>query len=318
MTSDDAAADRPRSDVRSAAERHDSGGDAVDRHSLSAGCVILTLGDRPTDLGRAVKSVVTQSDVDVDCLVVVNASTADFDDLAGARIYVTGRNVGIPGGRNMGARRVTGEVLLFLDDDAQLSTDSVLRRAVDRFVAEPSLGILSLRIIDPDGRPGARRHVPRLYVGDPAVGSEVTTFLGGACIVRRAVLDDVGGFPEDFFYAHEETSLAWRALDAGWRIRYAGDLSVYHPVTSPARHAHYHYLTARNRVLLARRHLPWPIAVLYLGVWSFASFLRAQPGGLMPTLRGFAEGFRHPVGTRKPMSWRTVLRMTRLGRPPIV
>jgi hypothetical protein len=71
-------------------------------------------------------------------------------------------------------------------------------------------------------------------------------------------------------------------------------------------------------VLLARRHLPWPIAVLYLGVWGFASFLRAQPGGLMPTLRGFAEGFRHPVGTRKPMSWRTVLRMTRLGRPPIV
>jgi hypothetical protein len=160
--------------------------------------------------------------------------------------------------------------------------------------------------------------VPRLYVGDPAVGSEVTTFLGGACIVRRAVLDDVGGFPDDFFYAHEETSLAWRALDAGWRIRYAGDLSVYHPVTSPARHAHYYYLTARNRVLLARRHLPWPMALIYLGVWGFASLLRAKPDGLMPTLRGFAEGFRHPLGSRKPMSWRTVLRMTRLGRPPIV
>jgi GT2 family glycosyltransferase len=194
----------------------------------------------------------------------------------------------------------------------------VLRRAVDRFAAEPGLGILSLRIVDPDGGPGARRHVPRLLVGDPAVGSEVTTFLGGACVMRRAVLEDVGGFPEDFFYAHEETSLAWRALDAGWRIRYAGDLSVSHPVTSPARHAHYHYFTARNRVLLARRHLPWPLALVYLGVWAFASFVRAKPDGLVPTLRGFAEGFRHPLGTRNPMSWRTVLRMTRLGRPPIV
>jgi hypothetical protein len=292
--------------------------DASDQTAMDIGCVILTLGNRPSDLARAVKSVVTQRDVNVDCLVVVNAPTAEIDDLPGARLHVTGRNVGIPGGRNEGAHRVKGDVVLFLDDDAQLSDDSVLRRAGDRFAAEPGLGILSLRIIDPDGGPGARRHVPRLFVGDPAVGSEVTTFLGGACIVRRAVLHDVGGFPEDFFYAHEETSLAWRALDAGWRIRYAGDLSVHHPVTSPARHAHYHYLTARNRVLLARRHLPWPVALAYLGIWAVASLLRARPDGFLPTLRGFAEGFRHPLGTRSPMSWRTVVRMTRLGRPPIV
>jgi GT2 family glycosyltransferase len=285
---------------------------------MDVGCVILTMGDRGDDLARAVKSVVTQRDVDVDCLVLVNAPSADIEGLTGARTYTAGRNLGIPGGRNEGARRVTGNIVLFLDDDAVLSDDEVLCKAVERFAAEPRLGILSLRIIDPDGGPGARRHVPRLYVGDPAMGSEVTTFLGGACIVRRSVLDEVGWFPEDFFYAHEETSLAWRALDAGWRIRYAGDLSVSHPVTAPARHAHYHYLTARNRVLLARRHLPWPLAVVYLGIWSAASLARATPDGLMPTLRGFVEGFRHPRGARTPMSWRTVLRMTRLGRPPIV
>jgi GT2 family glycosyltransferase len=286
---------------------------------MDVGCVILTMGDRGDDLARAVKSVITQRDVEVDCLVVINAPSSDVvGSLTGARTFVAGRNLGIPGGRNEGTRRVSGDIVLFLDDDAVLSDDQVLCRAAERFAAEPRLGILSLRIIDPDGGPGARRHVPRLYVGDPAVGSEVTTFLGGACIVRRSVLEEVGWFPEDFFYAHEETSVAWRALDAGWRIRYAGDLSVCHPVTAPARHAHYHYLTARNRVLLARRHLPWPVAVVYLGVWSAASLARAAPGGLMPTLRGFVEGFRHPRGPRSPMSWRTVLRMTRLGRPPIV
>lgn len=286
--------------------------------TLDVGCVILTLGDRGDDLARAIKSVSMQRDVDVDCLVVINASSADVEGLSGARTHVTGRNLGVPAGRNEGARRVTGDIVMFLDDDAVLSDDQVLRNAAERFAAEPRLGILSLRIIDPDGGPGARRHVPRLYVGDPAVSSEVTTFLGGACIVRRAVLDEVGGFPADFFYAHEETSLAWRALDAGWRIRYTGDLSVNHPVTPPARHAHYHYLTARNRVLLARRYLPWPIAATYLTVWAAASFVRARRNGLLPTLRGFVEGFRHPRGPRTPMSWRTVLRMTRLGRPPIV
>ena len=285
---------------------------------VKVGCVILTMGDRPAELARAVASVMAQREVDVDCLVVVNGPTSDIDEMPGARTLVTGRNLGIPGGRNEGARRVAGDLVMFLDDDAHIADPGMLHEAVARFTAEPALGILSLRIIDPDGGPGARRHVPRLHVGDPAVGSEVTTFLGGASIMRREVLEDAGWFPDDFFYAHEETSLAWRALDAGWRIRYAGDLGIVHPATAPARHAHYHYLTARNRVLLARRHLPWVLAAVYLSVWAAVTLIRARRGGLVPTVRGFIEGFRHPRGRRQPMSWRTVARMTRLGRPPVI
>ncbi len=287
------------------------------RCAVKVGCVILTMADRPDELRRAVTSVLDQRDVDVDCMVVVNADReVELPD--GARTYAAGGNLGIPGGRNEGARRVAGDLLLFLDDDAWLVGDDMLCRAVERFTDESRLGIVSLRIIDPDGRPPARRHVPRLRVGDPAVGSEVTTFLGGACIVRRAVFDEVGWLPDDFLYAHEETSLAWRALDAGWRIRYAGDLAIHHPATAPGRHRRYHYLTARNRVLLARRHLPWPVAVLYLGLWTTATLVRARGSGVGPSLRGFVDGFRHERGPRRPISWRTVGRMTRLGRPPIV
>lgn len=286
--------------------------------TFAVGCVILTMADRPEELGRAVASVMAQRDVDVDCLVVVNAADP-IDPPAGARMLVAGRNLGIPAGRNVGARRVDGELVVFLDDDAWIIGDDMLRRAAERFAAEPDLGIISLRIVDPDGQDTARRHVPRVRVGDPTASSEVTTFLGGACIVRRAVFDDIGWLPDDFEYAHEETSLAWRALDAGWRIRYAGDLAIHHPATRPGRHARYHYLTARNRVLLARRHLPWLVAAPYLSVWTAATLARAhRTGGIGPSLRGFVDGFRHPRGTRRPMSWRTVARMTRLGRPPIL
>lgn len=284
---------------------------------MKIGCVILTMGDRPDELRRAVDSVTAQRDVEVDCLVVVNASAA-IAAPPDARVHVAGRNLGIPAGRNEGARLLTGDLVLFLDDDAWLTDDDILSRAAERFTADPRLGILSLRIVDPDGRGTARRHVPRLRVGDPEVGSEVTTFLGGAAIVRRAVFDEVGWLPDEFEYAHEETSLAWRAIDAGWGIRYAGDLAVHHPATTPARHARYHYLTARNRVLLARRHLPWAVGVIYLSVWTPLTLLRAGSDGVGPSLRGFADGFRHADVARDPISWRTVARMTRLGRPPII
>jgi GT2 family glycosyltransferase len=284
---------------------------------VKVGCVILTMGDRPTALQRAVASITAQRDVEIDCLVVVNAA-ADIDRPSGARVHVAGRNLGIPAGRNLGTRLVAGDLVLFLDDDAWLADDRVVAHAVERFTAEPRLGIMSLRIVDPDVKQTSRRHVPRLRVGDPRVGSEVTTFLGGAAIVRRVVFDEVGWLPDDFEYAHEETSLAWRALDAGWRIRYAGDLAIHHPATMPARHARYYYLTARNRVLLARRHLPWTVGAVYLAVWVTATLLRGGSDGLRPSVRGFVDGFRHPRGHRDPISWRTVGRMARLGRPPIL
>ena len=147
----------------------------------------------------------------------------------------------------------------------------------------------------------------------------VTTFLGGACAIRREVLDRVGGLPDNFFYAHEETDLAWRALDDGWDIFYGANTAMFHPATAPSRHATYYRLNARNRVWLARRRLPWPLVPVYTGTWALLTVVRTRDrDGLSTWFRGFGEGWRTDPGDRDPMSWRTVWRMTRLGRPPII
>jgi GT2 family glycosyltransferase len=138
-------------------------------------------------------------------------------------------------------------------------------------------------------------------------------------MVRRAVLDEVGGWPEPFFYAHEGIDLAWAVWDAGYRVRYAGDLVVLHPAASPTRHSQLYRLSARNRVWIARRRLPWPLAVGYLLVWTVLTVARSRtPAALRGSARGAVEGFRADPGPRRPMKWRTVLRMTRAGRPPLI
>ncbi len=170
--------------------------------------------------GRAVRR---QLGAAVEIVVVGNG--ADVPDLPpDVRVLRLAANVGIPAGRNEGVVATTGDVVAFLDDDGLLQGDDASRTWPREFAADPRLGIVSFRIADPDGGPGARRHVPRLRAGDPLRSSDVTTFLGGACAVRRSVFDRVGLLPGDFFYAHEETDLAWRALDAGWRIRYDADV----------------------------------------------------------------------------------------------
>ncbi len=294
--------------------------EVVSPQPARVGCVVLTTGARPDELAAALDSVRCQQGVDVEVVVVLNAPEELTEpDLGDAKLICPGRNLGIPGGRNLGVEALSDacELVLFLDDDGRLVDDDVLRRASDAFAHDRSLGAVSLRIVDPDTGETMRRHVPRLRVGDPRRSSEVTTFLGGASVLRVAAFRDAGGLPEEFFYAHEETSLAWRLLDRGFRIRYVGDLAMAHPALPPARHAVYHHLTARNRVLLARKHLPVAVGVLYVGLWLLVSLVRAR-GGRWATLRGFFDGFRAREVHRDPIRWRTIWRMTRAGRPPLL
>ncbi|NJQ03916.1 glycosyltransferase family 2 protein [Streptomyces zingiberis] len=284
------------------------------------------MGNRPEELRALLDSVAKQDGDPVEVVVVGNGSPLpdlSVPDLT-VRTVELEENVGIPAGRNVGIEAFGPggrdvDVLLFLDDDGLLPDPGTAERCRQAFGADPRLGIISFRIADPDSGVTQRRHVPRLRAADPMRSSRVTTFLGGANAVRTAVFQQVGGLPDDFFYAHEETDLAWRALDAGWSIDYRADLVLLHPATSPSRHAVYHRMVARNRVWLARRNLPFPLVPLYLGVWLLLTLAR-RPS--RPALRawfgGFAEGWRSPCGPRRPMKWRTVWRLTRLGRPPII
>ena len=141
-------------------------------------------------------------------------------------------NVGIPGGRNVGAAMADAGLLLFLDDDAELLGPTVLATAVQRFAADGRLGAMAIRLLDEEGRT-QRRHVPRVGGGSAARSGEVTHFIGAACAVRADAFEALGGFDRQFFYAMEESDLSWRLLDAGWSIWYSADLTAFHPRTTP-------------------------------------------------------------------------------------
>lgn len=149
--------------------------------------------------------------------------------------------------------------------------------------------------------------------------SEVTTFAGGACAIRRAAYLAAGGLPEEFFFAHEETDMAWRLLGLGYRIEYDAAARVCHHALPNARPASFYRLDGRNRVLLARRNLPWPLATLYLFDWLCLTLVREHSvSALRARASGFAAGWRMDAGQRRPISARTAWRMIRAGRPPIV
>jgi GT2 family glycosyltransferase len=282
------------------------------------GCVVLTQGRRPAELAAALDSLAAQRGVPVDVTVVGNGWTpAGLPE--GVHAVALAQDRGIPAGRNAGVAAVSGELLFFLDDDARLATPDALARVGERFAADPTLGLLQLRVDAADGGRPPRDWVPRLRVGDRERSSDVTAVWEGAVAIRRAVFERVGGWPEAFLRGHEGIDLAWRVMDAGHRVHYAGDVAVLHASYATAPHDSSIYYGARNRVWLARRHLPLPIGALYVAGFAVRTLpvLRSRARA-RAALRGYRDGLRGPCGARRRLRARTLWRMTRAGRPPLL
>ncbi len=173
-------------------------------------------------------------------------SVVDRDD----RVVLLGGhgNVGFARGANMGARRATGDVLVFLNPDAFLQPGCIaeLVRAIED---RPTPCIVGGRVLNADRteQRGARRgditpisalmSLSRLaqrapswrryevhWEGDalPDQVSEVPTISGACFCMRRQDFDAVAGFDEGYFLHVEDVDLCWR-------VRRAGGVVLFHP-----------------------------------------------------------------------------------------
>ncbi len=121
-------------------------------------------------------------------------------------------------------------------------------------------------LVDQSGQT-ARRHTPRPGTGRHERSGTVVGFLGGACAMRRSSYLSAGGYWGDLFYGHEELELSWRLIDRGGLIQFLAEERVFHPRTPIGRHACGWWFTGRNRVWIARRTLPVPVAVVHALAW---------------------------------------------------
>lgn len=90
----------------------------------------------------------------------------------------------------------------------------------------------------------------------------VAAWCGGAVLLRRAYLEDTGGFDERLFLYYEDLELSLRGAARGWRYWYEPRSVVAHrhaasSMSQPRRTA---LLKERNRLLLLARHGgTWPL-----------------------------------------------------------
>lgn len=114
---------------------------------------------------------------------------------------------------------------------------------------------------------------------------------GCAAMYRRGMLEEIGGFDEDFFAYADDAELGLRARIAGWRCIYAPAAVVRHHrgATLGVRSLRRVELIERNRILLAAKLFPWSL------LWLNGVFYLARlAAGAWAALKGRGEISRFP------------------------
>ena len=187
--------------------------------------------------------------------------------------------------RNAGARRASGEVLVFVDADVLVHSDAFVRiRAA--FESDPGLsGVFGSYDDEPahDGTVSAFRNLLHHHVHHTSPGP-AKTFWAGLGAIRRDVFLGIGGFdPAYSVPSIEDVELGLRLTDAGHRIELAPDIQ--------GKHLKRWTLPGMIRCDVLHRAVPWltlllargrPSAALNLGWRHRASALASV--GLAGTL----------------------------------
>jgi GT2 family glycosyltransferase len=222
-------------------------------------------------------------------LVVVDSASTDgtLETVAdlGADLVPLSENRGFAHACNVGWRRGESPFVLFLNPDAHIDADAVQRLAA---VAEdPAAGAVAPRILEADGTLDySLRRFPRLrstyaqalflhrlfpraewtdeLVRDETAYGEPATpeWVSGACVlVRREVLELVGGMDEGFFLYCEDLDLCRRIRSAGFEVRYEPAATAVHVGGASAPRASLLPVLAASRARYAQKHQPGHVAL---------------------------------------------------------
>ena len=183
----------------------------------------LRRADHGPAAGRAaaaLESLLAQEGVETDIVVVGNGWAPEgLPD--GVRASWLAGDDGDPGRAQRRACRASTASCCSSSTTTPRSRRPTRWRASRAFAATGA-GLLQLRVEPRSGRRAQRDWVPRLRVGDPARSSDITVVWEGAVAIRRAVFEEVGGWPAAFRFVHEGVDLGWRVMDAGYRVALRG------------------------------------------------------------------------------------------------
>ena len=183
-----------------------------------------------------------------------------------------GGNLGFGRACNLGAERMPGHDILFLNPDARLEPDAL--EILHAYVkANPRVGLLGPTVRDESGLPewswgddptvwreALRSRRVRQGEVPPVPAGRVDWVTGGCCLVRREAFEAVSGFDPGYFLYFEDLDLCRRIRTAGFEVHLVPEaIAVHargHSSAQAADRVRRHYRDGQRRYYARHRRGP--------------------------------------------------------------
>ncbi len=240
------------------------------------------------------------------------------------QVIALDKNLGYAGNNNVGIRAALeqGADWVFVLNEDTITDSECINHLVEIAEYEPEIGIVGPLVYHFD-EPGViqsaggvldgRWHSIHAGQNQEDCGQfpeprEVDWISGCAILVRKAVIEQVGGLDERFFYYWEETEWCVRARRKGWRIVHVPAAKIWHKGVQrnyqPSPNITYY--ATRNRFLLMSKHRAplqvWIYSVLQiirtLASWTIKPMYRSMGEHRKAMWQGILDFLRQRWGMR--------------------
>lgn len=259
------------------------------------------------DLRSCVESLRAQDGIDLEIMVVDNGSVDEsmawLRDEGIAHIPLP-RNLGFAPAVNLGFAATTAEAVMTVNADT-IVEPGALKRMHDVLMEDEGIGGVQPRILtlnrgeirDPDDPDVVIYSLGQALTADgrareDGIGQrqgergyqarEIFGVCGAACMFRRKMINEVGGYDESYFAFYEDVDLNVRARIAGWNFQIVPEAVVWH-VGNAAWHAGFERPDAENARLVARNRIS--TQVKYMPLRSVPRIMLVEIGALLRAAR---------------------------------
>jgi len=272
-------------------------------------------------LEECLASVYAQEYRDFEVIMVDNASvdrSADWvrEHYPSVMVVESGTNLGFAGGNNLGFKHCAGRQVLLLNNDTRMEPGclSELARAVRELAPARIFQPMQIDYYRPDRVDSAGDGLYSAFFSFSFTGYPLSDFpaprpIFGACaaaaLYPRDLLEELGGFDEDFFLIYEDLDLSARARHRGERILLLPSARVLHKRSASLgkRSALTLYYSERNLALFVIKNFP------------IASLLRRWPAFLAMKLFNLMVAARMGMlGTYLKATWASLRLAPRMWR----
>lgn len=271
--------------------------------------IIITY-NRPDDALELLQNIAAldeAADLLEEIILVNNCSTTSYSkveeyvksqSLLPFRYIDAPANLGVAKGRNFALKFATAPILILLDDDAVLQNKDALKQVLLAFDHHPAesldvereTAIVSFKVLYYDTLDMQQNGLPHKQYEKYKDKTSFYTYYyaGGAHAIKRQVLEQIGYYPEDFFYGMEEYDLGYRILDRGYAIQYNASIVMLHKESPLGRKPASEKMKMMwvNKSKVAWRYLPKIYFYSTAVLWSF-QYLKITRFKLKDYFRGW-------------------------------